>query len=503
MKSALQEQLMVKKMIKGIYDILPMMYILRHHRKKIMFIGREEELHFLRGIISSREPRVAVVYGRRRIGKTSLIRRAIGKDPALYIEGLENQSTQAQIASFLSQAGKQLRQRLPAVTSWLEAFMALDEALGKRPMTLVLDEFQWLANYRQELVSTLKMAWENYLSQAKGRSLILCGSIASFMTTKVIKSSAFYGRTDLVVHLQGFRLHETAKLLKGRGFQEILDAQCFTGGVPKYLELLTAEPSVALGMELHAFRPDGYFVEEYERIFVSHFGANAEYPRLVRALASAPYGLYRRELANAADVAEGGMLSQRLYDLEAAGFISSHTPFDKDPGSRLIRYYLSDPWMSFYHNFLRTRLKQIKSGSNKNLFLALRQTGAFRSWMGRAFELVCLRHSAALAHLLGFDAVDYQAGPWFRSPSRGISGVQVDLVFDRADGVITLCEMKRQNVVLGKSIIAEVERKAEAIRAAHPRRTVQAVLVVDGPVSKEVSASGYFQSIIQSTAMLG
>jgi uncharacterized protein len=101
-------------------------------------------------------------------------------------------------------------------------------------------------------------------------------------------------------------------------------------------------------MELHAFRPDGYFVEEYERIFVSHFGADAEYPRLVRALASAPYGLYRTELVKAADVAESGMLTQRLYDLQAAGFISSHTSFDKESGSRLIRYYLSDPWMSFF-----------------------------------------------------------------------------------------------------------------------------------------------------------
>ncbi|MBX7209121.1 MAG: AAA family ATPase [Verrucomicrobiaceae bacterium] len=468
-----------------------------------MFIGRDEELKTLRRAITAREARIAVVYGRRRIGKTSLIRQAVGRAPALFIEGLEGRSTQAQIQSFITQASRQLHKRLPECGSWQDALMALDAAMGKRPMIIVLDEFQWLANYRQELVSTLKMVWENYIARAPGRTLILCGSIASFMTTKVIRSSAFYGRTDVVVHLQGFRLAETARLLRGRGFQEVLDAQCFTGGVPKYLELLAAAPSVALGMEKEAFRPQGFFVEEYERIFVSHFGRNAEYPRLVRVLAAAPYGLHRRELAARADIAEGGMLSQRLYDLEAAGFISSHTPFDKEPGSRLIRYYISDPWISFHHAFLRTRLKQIHDGGKKNIFISLRQTGAFRAWMGRAFELVCLRHQDTLARLLGFDAVDYDAGPWFRSPRKGIAGVQIDLAYNRADGVITLCEMKRQTAPLGRAVIAEVERKAATLRNAHPRRTIQPVLVVYGPVSKEVTSAGYFQRIVQAEEMFG
>ena len=140
-----------------------------------MFIGRDAELQSLRRIITEREPRIAVVYGRRRIGKTALIRQAVGREKALFIEGLENQSTRAQIQSFLAQASRQLRQRLPDASSWHEALMALDSALGKQRMVIVLDEFQWLANYRKDLVSTLKMVWENYLSRAPGRTLILCG----------------------------------------------------------------------------------------------------------------------------------------------------------------------------------------------------------------------------------------------------------------------------------------------------------------------------------------
>jgi hypothetical protein len=159
--------------------------------------------------------------------------------------------------------------------------------------------------------------------------------------------------------------------------------------------------------------------------------------------------------------------------------------------------------MSFYHAFLRSRLKQIRSGVKKDLFVSLKQSGAFRSWMGRAFELVCLRHQAVIARELGFEAVDYEAGPWFRSPRKGLEGVQIDLAFDRADGVITLCEMKRQTAPVGRAIIAEVERKAEALRQAHPKRTVQPVLIVDGPVSKEVEASGYFFRVLQAGELMG
>jgi len=467
-----------------------------------MFVGRVQEKRQLEAAVKAPEPRIALIYGRRRVGKTSLIRAAVGKSPAIFIEGLENQSQQTQIASFLRQVREQTGREAGPATTWEDALLGLHRLLGKKRMILVLDEFQWLANYRQELISALKMVWENYLSQTPGRTLILCGSIASFMTTRVLRGSAFHGRVNTVVHLQGFRLAETAALLKGRGSSEVLDAQSFTGGVPKYLELLAAAPSVPLGMEREAFTAGGYFVDEYQRIFVSHFGRNAEYERLVRALAGAPYGLLRRELAALAKVEEGGMLSQRLYDLEAAGFISSHRPFDKTADSRLIRYLLSDPWMSFYYAFLRPKLKQLHQGDRTDLFAAVRQSGAFRAWIGRAFELVCIRHARRIADLLGFAGVEYEAGPWFRAPRRQLAEVQIDLAFARADHVITLCEMKRQTAPLGKAVIAEVERKAQLLQAEYPRHTIQRVLVSDGPVSREVERSGYFFRILSSPDLI-
>jgi uncharacterized protein len=465
-----------------------------------MFVGREREITELNALIKAPAAKVAVVYGRRRIGKTSLISEAIGRNKAIVLEGLENASTKEQLAAFVSQLSRQLKGDYQdrGCKSWSEAFLLLEEALKGKPMVIVIDELQWMANYRGEMVRALKMVWDNYLSKAPGRTLILCGSIASFMTTKVIRSSAFYGRTDLIIHLQGFQLHETRRMLPQRGLTEVLDAQSFTGGVPKYLELLQGESSVLQAIGRQAFKAEGYFVDEYERLFTSHFGRNPEFERLVRALAAAPYGLSRRELALKADVPEGGWLTQLLYDLEAAGFIHSHHPFDKPAESRLIRYLLSDPWLSFYFAFLRPKLKAIKAQRDQDIFGMIRQSAAWRSWLGRAFELICMRHAERIAELLGFSGVQYDVGPWFRAPRKGLDGVQIDLAFGRADHVITLCEMKRQTAPLGKGIIAEMERKVVVLQTEFPRSTIQRVLVTDGPVSKDLKASGYFYRIITS-----
>ena len=244
--------------------------------------------------------------------------------------------------------------------------------LEQRPACIVLDEFQWLANYRREMVSDLKLVWEQYLSKVPGVKLILCGSIASFMTTKVVRSSALYGRTDLEIHLKEFQLGEAQQLLSGLGLDEVVEACLYFGGVPKYLELVRDHPSVRAAVDVLAFRENGYFLEEYDRIFTSHFGRNPDFRKIVEALAASPQGLFRQELARQAGVAAGGLLSEHLADLEAAGFVSSVVPFDKDAKSRLIKYYLSDPYLRFYFAFIRPNLRKIRQGVQPDLFARTR-----------------------------------------------------------------------------------------------------------------------------------
>jgi hypothetical protein len=470
----------------------------------IRFVGRAAELKALEGFLSKSDAAIGVIYGRRRIGKSLLIQTALEGRPAFTFEGLENRPKKEQIAAFLFQLARQAQPTDvgDSPRDWREALCRLLPVLEQRPACIVLDEFQWLANYRRELVSDLKLVWEQYLSKVPGVKLILCGSIASFMRTKVVRASALYGRTDLEVHLKEFTLDETQELLSGKGWDEVVEASLYFGGVPKYLELIRDYPSVRRAVDELAFREHGYFVEEYDRIFTSHFGRNPDFRQIVAALAASPQGLFRKELVQQAGVDAGGLLSEHLADLEAAGFVSSVVPFDKDANSRLLKHTLSDPYLRFYFAFIRPHLKKIRLGTQPDLFARLAQTGRFHAWRGRAFEHLCLGHARRIAEVLGFSGIDFSCGPYFRAPARDAAGLQIDLLFDRADNVLTLCEMKHSLAPIGVGVVKEVERKVALLQQAFPSKTVQRVLVIHGEPSRDLERADYFYRIIRSAELL-
>jgi hypothetical protein len=468
------------------------------------FVGRAVELGQLEAFLAKDAPSIGVVYGRRRIGKSLLVRKALEGRRVLTFEGLENGQRSEQIEAFNFQLSRQLGRSMPAGTAknWREALVLLEKVLRRKPACVVLDEFQWMANYRHDLVSDLKLIWEQYLSRIPGVKVILCGSIASFLLTRVVRSSAFYGRTDLLMHLRGFLLHEARELLRGKGLDEVIEAYLCFGGVPKYLDLLRDFPSVHAAVGELAFRENGYFVEEYERVFTSHFGRNPVFQKIVLALAACPQGLFRKDLAARAGVDVGGTLSTQLADLESAGFLGSVVPIGKAEGSRLIRYFLADPYLRFYFAFIQPNLRKIRSGGPRDIFARLTQTGRFHVWRGRAFEHLCLAHAHRLAEVLGFAGVDFSVGPYFRSPWRDKTGFQVDLLFNRADHVLTLCEMKCSVSPLGMDVVREVEEKAQRLQGEFPSKTIHRVLVLHGEPSRELVRSGYFYRIVRAEELV-
>ncbi|MEA1923216.1 MAG: ATP-binding protein [Pseudomonadota bacterium] len=453
------------------------------------FIGRRKELDTLAKLLT-RDNAIAVIYGRRRVGKSSLIREFLKKREALYFEGVEGLPKRQQLNNFILQLNHQTGNSFKNVQSWSEAFLKLEPILKSRPAWIVLDEFQWMGNYRSEIVAELKMIWDQYLSQMANVSMILCGSIASFMTTNVVKSKAMYGRSDAVVHLKEFKLKESRKMLKSYGFQELIDAQMILGGIPKYLELLSGYPSLYLALNDLAFTETGYFVEEFDRIFVSHFAKNDDYLKIIDALAKHPYGLFRKELVKMAKIDSGGGLSNHIMNLESAGFIRSVHPIDKSINSRIIKYYISDAYLRFYYSFIKPNLEQIKNGRKLD-FNSLTQKSYFLSWRGKAFENVCVQHADKIAEILGFSGINYRVGPYFRAPQRDKPGVQIDLIFDRDDNVLTLCEMKSSKPPISIKVEEEINCKVEILQQQYPRYTIQPVLIYDGTISQELNNTPY------------
>ncbi len=451
-----------------------------------MFVGRETELRILKQSITNQEADIAVIYGRRRIGKTELIRQAVSSTTTsgLFIEGVENRPKSEQIQRFCFQIAEIVTTPKKRPKTWAEAFHLLTPSLREKPRILVLDEFQWLANYRKEIVADLKLIWDQYWSQIPGVKLILCGSIASFMKDKVVQSSALYGRARTIIHLKELNLRETQQLL---GCQPVkaLEAQMLVGGVPQYLALMKPYVAPQQAISELAFSEHGFLKNEFQRIFVSHFGKNPDHEKIIRFLANHPYGVTRKKLQAGAGLSDGGGLTQHLSDLEAAGFISSSTPVNKKRTSTLIRYEITDHYLRFYIAFIEPNLALAES--SKNVFEKIAASQSYRTWLGRSFEYVCRNHTAQIAKALGFSAVNYTYGPYFKRSDNDTAGVQIDLLFDRADNVLTICEMKHRKEKTGLSTYKELEKKENILQKKFPQKITHKALITSSGASKELT----------------
>jgi AAA+ ATPase superfamily predicted ATPase len=459
-----------------------------------MFIGREEEIALLRRKENDDRAPLIAVYGRRRVGKTALVEKAFEKEMIWKFEGLEGAGMREQIKHFMFTLRQYSRHeslgKHTKLTRWEEAFIILGECIGEKPVVVFFDEFQWMASMRGQLVSVFKWAWDNYFSKKKGCRFVICGSVSSFIVKKVLRSSALYGRIHLEVQLKPLSMKECAGLYDGRRpAGEVLDIYISLGGIPQYLLELRQNESPVQNLVRLALSPHGYFFNEYQRLFVSHFSKNKAYEHILKSLA-----LKRVQdsaaLEHASGLSSGGTFSSLLDDLEMAGFIERFSPLEKERNSKLVRIRLIDEFLDFYFTFVEKNRKEIEQGTLKAYELL---TGPkFEQWRGYAFERFCRKHAKAIAQALGFSGIRYRSGSWFKS--MGKETIQADLVFDRVDGVITLCEAKyvgKMKSEAGSNIL----RQAEAL-GDYFRRPVQKVLMLAYSIPLPASVKNGFDTVL-------
>ncbi len=461
-----------------------------------MFIGRKSELGQLKTCFSAKRSTITVIYGRRRIGKSSLIAQAAKGFRFFSFEGLENQSNSAQKKIIIEQLkGYGVSLSLSKAASWYEILSHLSDLIDPHETTIILlDELQWLAHYRSELVSNIKIIWDSILAKHQNLKLVLCGSVASFMVKKVIRSKALYGRCDISIHLQPFKLHETRELLGAKSIEEVTLAHLLVGGVPKYLDLLTDKSSVVLSLAFHCQGLNTYFAGEYERIFVSHFGKDSQYDKIVRYLNSRLYGASRAEISTELRLPNSGMLTEALNNLEYAGIIQSVVPFHKKINTQK-RFLLVDHYIRFYLTFLEP-LKLKGELARLDFVNQVFNTPKMSSWLGLSFELLCLQHHAEIAIALGFAAVRYQVGPYYQVSSKYNSrGFQLDLVYKRSDKVFTVCEVKYQVNVGSLNVAKKLD---QAIQEAPELRnkTIQKVLINAASTKTDLADGIHFSRVL-------
>lgn len=468
--------------------------------EKANFIGRVQELNKLHNIASSKEASIIIMYGRRRVGKTELLEQAFRKRNILKFEGIEGLTEKKQFIQVMSQLAMYTGNPLLAKTvidSWREFFQLLADLTATGTWTIYLEELQWLANYKSTLIAELKYVWDNFFRHNSQLIIILCGSAPSFILDHVIHSKALYNRSQYEFHLKEFTLPEAKQFLKKRSNTEIMDAYLTVGGMPEYLKWVDTASSVFLSLCTNSFSAQSPFSREYEKIFTSSLASNKHYKSIIELLSKQRFAT-RKELASHLGIASGGSLSMLLTDLEQSGFITSYYPFNLRENSILLRYAIADNYLQFYFKFIKPLQKNIASGAyDKQPHLALK-TDSYVKWLGFAFERFCRKYHYVIAKRLGFSGVLYNAGAFFsKATEREQAGYQIDLLFDRADHVYTICEIKYLHSKVGSSVINEFEKKL-ALFPNPGNKTIHKVLICNEGADDAVLKRSYFDEIITS-----
>jgi AAA+ ATPase superfamily predicted ATPase len=468
------------------------------------FIGRSAELERLHAISNARNASIIIMYGRRRIGKTELLEQAFRDRKLLKFEGIEGLSEKAQFAHGMSQLAKYTESKLltkTVITNWREFFELLYDYTKKGTWTIYLEELQWLADYDSSLIAELKYVWDNYFRHNPKIIIILCGSAPSFMLDYVVHSKALYNRSQYEFHLKEFTVVESKQFLKKRSNREVFDAYLTIGGVPEYLKWISSDSSVFISLCKNSFMSGSFFSREYERIFTSSMSNNKYYRAIIDILSTRKFAT-RKELAELLNVSSGGSLTNVLIDLEKSGFITHYYPFNLEETTILTRYAIDDNYLQFYCKFIKPLQKNIASGAYDSNPRSALKVDSYIKWLGFAFERFCRKYHYVIAKILYFSGVHYRSGVFFsRATDTENPGYQIDLIFDRADNVYTICEMKYLQGKVGTSVIAEFEKKL-LLFPNKGNKTIHKVLICSEGAEEALIKRAYFDDIITCAQLL-
>lgn len=475
---------------------------LHNGKASIMFIGRShEELSIRNQLADKSKAKLIIVYGRRRVGKSRLIKESLRHEKqVLFFEGLEGKDQKEQIDQFLTDLARQTKRIKLDAKNWRQVFQGLGETISQGPWVVVFDELPWMACGRSHLISDLKLFWDRWADN-KELSLILCGSVASFMTKHLVHSKALHNRKTLELCVQPLKPKEAGQFIKNRSLSEKAQAYMCLGGIPKYLEQLNPKISLEKNINLLCFTQGGFFVEEYETLFKEQFRSIKSYQKLVEALARGPKNI--SQLSQETKIAKGGGLKEQLDNLIQAQFIRAYSPYSdgQRKKTRTKIYRLTDPFLSFYLRYLHPNLPIIKQNKRENLFRALTRD-SIHQYYGLAFERLGEDAFEEIRHRLKIDLADIvNMGPYFQQSSVRGPGLQIDLLIRRRDRVWTVLEYKYSQKPIGSWVIKEMEEKIKRLRVPE-FISVEKVLVSAYGVSSRVKKEGYFEAILTLADLL-
>lgn len=409
-------------------------------------IGRENELAELRRCLDSDRSEFVIVYGRRRVGKTFLVDTFFNKRYDFTFVGGNRLSKEKQLRNFSKALKKAAKLPLqPKFSDWSDAFDALEEYLESinesRKKVIFIDEMPWIDTPKSEFVEALETFWNAWGTRRSDIMFVASGSASSWMMDKLVENpGGLHARITNNIYVRPFTLKETEEYLRSRRIgwdrYQILKLYMILGGIPFYLSLLDPAKSMIENVDYLFFRRNSELRTEFDELYNAIFNNAGRYLEVVEALYRNKSGLTSSEIRNATGI-EGKMLATTLRNLERCDFIISFTQFGNK--SRGTLYRLVDFYTLFYFKFIKSSDTKDEQWWQHNY-----NSRSVESWQGTSFELVCLTHLNQIKRKLGISGISTSASSWrYKALTESDErGAQIDLVIDRGDHVINLCEMK-------------------------------------------------------------
>ena len=448
-------------------------------------VGRINEQQRLMALANSGESEFVVVYGRRRIGKTYLVRETFDGEFTFTHSGMARVGLSKQLHAFRSSLKEWGDVDCPALQNWIDAFDELKKVIRASTIQrkiVFIDEMPWLDTPKSGFVPALENFWNGWACARKDVMLVICGSATSWIIDKVLKNKGgLHGRVTEQIHLKPFTLKECEDYAASRGLEYsrrlVLECYMVFGGVPYYWRMLHRGKSPSQDIEELFFTENGRLRLEFDELYSSLFKQKAPYIQIIKALGSKMSGMTREELLSSTCLAEGGRFGKYLDELEQCGFIRRYRMLGKSKRGTI--YQLIDNFTLFYLRFIEEARDNALSSWIDNL-----ETPRYYNWAGLAFERICLQHIGAIKHKLEIGGVRTSEYSWRGNTLTG-DKVQVDLLIDRNDGIIDICEMKYTNepYALNEEEWNRLSLRRKALREVlGDRKALHVIMVTSQPM---------------------
>ena len=429
-------------------------------------IGRRAEKEILDQCLGSGKPEFLAVYGRRRVGKTFLIREHCKKHIVFSLSGAAKTPLKRQLQIFADALEEYGGIKAKPPKDWFEAFRSLRQYLkglnGKRKKAVFIDELPWLATHKSGFLPALDHFWNTFASTRDDMLLIICGSATSWIIDNVINDrGGLHNRVTKHMRLEPFTLGECESFYEHNGIElsrnQIAELYMIFGGIPYYMNYVEKGMSPEQTVDKMFFERNAPLRYEFDNLYAALFKNPNHHLRIVESLGKVQSGMTQKELWDDMGALPGGTLVKTLNELEQCDFVRRYRDFTKKNSGYY--YQTTDFFTLFYLKHMKDR-----TGQDINYWQSQSGSGGRNAWNGFAFERVCMAHIKQIKQNLGISGVATEISAWRSKHSA--PGVQIDLIINRNDGIINLCEMKYTGkpFKIDSAYDMELMRKRETFR---------------------------------------